>query len=282
MVKVKKLVTHTVLYILLILIVVLFISPFLWSVTSALKPEKDIVSYPPKWIADKMTLENFAEVLSKFPFLRWLLNSIVVSVIVTIIVIILDSLAGYALARLRFRGRNILFIIIISMLFIPLQVYVVPLFILFVKLNLLNTYTAMILPLTATVTGVYLFKVFFESIPRELEDAARIDGCSDFGIFYYIMLPLSKPILASVAILNFIISWNNFLLPLIVISKQELKTLPVGLAQFMGVSGGAAGSAPAYGLSLAGACMSIIPTICLFVFLQKYFVQGIATSGIKG
>jgi ABC-type glycerol-3-phosphate transport system permease component len=138
-----------------------------------------------------------------------------------------------------------------------------------------------ILPLTALVTGVYLFRQFFEGLPMELEEAARIDGWNDFQIYWYIMMPLAKPILSSVAILSFIVGWNEFLWPLIVTNSDKSKTLPVGLSQFMGASGGGAGTAPTYGLSLSSACMAIVPTVVVFLIFQKYFVQGISTTGLK-
>lgn len=266
----------------IIAIGVLVILPLVWVVICSFKPEGDIVSYPPKWIPTAFTLANYRNVLTQFHFVQWMMNSIIVSVGSTVLVMILDSLAGYALGRFRFRGRNLIFFLILAMLLIPMQAYVVPLFILFKYMHLLFTYEALVLPLLGQVTGVYLLKQFFESLPNELEEAARIDGCNEFTIYFRIMLPLSKPIMSSVAILMFVSSWNNFLWPLIATHTDATKTLPVGLAQFMSASGGVSGSAPQYGISLAAACMAILPTIIIFLCLQKYFVEGVISSGIKG
>ncbi len=269
-------------YLLMFIIAVCFLLPMAWTIISSLKPEGQIISYPPQWIPQQITLANFMTVLQNFPFLHWVFNSAFLAVISTILVLILDSLAAYAFGRLEFKGKKILFGIIVSMLLFPIQAYIVPLYLLFSELHLLNTYMAIILPSTAQVTGIFLLTAFFKSIPKELEEAAYIDGCNDFRIFYSIMLPLSKPALASVTIITFISSWNNFLWPLIAIRSDSLKPLPVGVAQFMGSTGGVSGSAPQYGISLAAAVMAVIPTAIVFLALQKYFVQGIVSSGIKG
>jgi len=268
--------------VLIIAIGVIVLFPLLWVVICSFKPEGDIVSYPPRWIPEVITLVNYANVLTQFHFVQWMLNSIIVSVVSTVLVMILDSLAGYALGRFRFRGRNVIFFLVMAMLLIPMQAYVVPLFILFKYMHLLFTYQALVLPLLGQVTGVYLLKQFFEGLPNELEEAARIDGCNEFTIYLRVMLPLSKPIMSSVAILMFVSSWNNFLWPLIATRSDATKTLPVGLAQFMSASGGVSGSAPQYGISLAAACMAILPTVIIFLCLQKYFVEGVVSSGIKG
>lgn len=267
---------------LIIAIGVIVLLPLLWVVICSFKPEGDIVSYPPRWIPKAVTLVNYTNVLTQFHFVQWMINSIIVSVVSTVLVMILDSLAGYALGRFRFRGRNVIFFLVMAMLLIPMQAYVVPLFILFKYMHLLFTYQALVLPLLGQVTGVYLLKQFFEGLPNELEEAARIDGCNEFTIYLRIMLPLSKPIMSSVAILMFVSSWNNFLWPLIATRSDATKTLPVGLAQFMSASGGVSGSAPQYGISLAAACMAILPTVIIFLCLQKYFVEGVVSSGIKG
>lgn len=267
---------------LMIAIGVIVLLPLIWAVVCSFKPEGDIASYPPQWIPKTVTLANYVNVLTQFHFSQWMFNSIFVCVVSTVLIMMLDSLAGYALGRFRFRGRNLVFFLILAMLLIPMQAYVVPLFILFKSMHLLFTYQALIMPLLGQVTGVYLLKQFFEGLPKELEEAARIDGCNEFIIYLKVMLPLSKPIMSSVAILMFVSGWNNFLWPLIATNSDSTKTLPVGLAQFMSASGGVSGSAPQYGISLAAACMAIFPTIVIFLCLQKYFVEGVVSSGIKG
>ncbi|MFD0678867.1 MULTISPECIES: carbohydrate ABC transporter permease [unclassified Paenibacillus] len=257
-----------------------FLLPLLWSVISSLKPEAKIVSYPPQWIPDHFTLENYVQVLQKHPYLSWMLNSIYMTVASTVFVLVLTTLAAYAFGRLEFRGKKLIFTLVLSMLLIPIQAYIVPLFLLVSSLGILNTYSAIVLVAGANVTSVFILTSFFKSIPRELEEAARIDGCQEFGIFAKIMLPLSKPALSTVTILMFITNWNNFLWPLIAIRENALKPLTVGIAQFMG---GANSTAQfQYGTSLAGACMAIIPSIIVFLSLQRYFVEGIANTGIKG
>lgn len=259
---------------------VVFLFPLLWSLISSLKPEANIVSYPPKWIPDKMTLDNYLMVLQNYPYLSWMKNSVYMTVASTIFVLVLTTPAAYAFGRLHFRGKKILFTLVVSMLLIPIQAYIVPLFLLVSKLGILNTYSSIILVAGANVTSVFILTSFFKSIPNELEEAARIDGCQDFGIFARIMLPLCKPAISTVTILMFITNWNNFLWPLIAIRENSLKPLTVGIAQFMG---GANSTAQfQYGTSLAGACMAIIPSVIVFLSLQRYFVEGISNTGIKG
>lgn len=272
----KKLLT----YVLLIFTGVLFLFPLLWSLISSVKPENDIVSYPPKWIPEHFTLQNYTQVLEKYPYFGWGLNSIIMTVSSTILVLVIASLAAYAFGRLKFKFKKPLFALVISMLLIPMQAYIVPLFFMMSELNLLNSYASIILVAGANVTSVFILTSFFKGIPNELEEAARIDGCNEFTIFGKVMLPLAKPALATVTILTFISNWNNFLWPLIAIRDNALKPLPVGIAQFMGNAGSNAQFQ--YGPSLAGACMAIIPTVIVFLSLQRYFVEGIASSGIKG
>ncbi len=274
--SIKKLIT----YVLLIFTGAVFLFPLLWSLVSSVKPENDIVSYPPNWIPVNFTLENYAKVLEKYPYLSWGLNSVIMTVSSTLLVLVIASLAAYAFGRLRFRFKKALFALVVSMLLIPMQAYIVPLFFMMSKLNLLNSYASVILVAGANVTSVFILTSFFKGIPNELEEAARIDGCNEFTIFGKIMLPLAKPALATVTILTFISNWNNFLWPLIAIRDNTLKPLPVGIAQFMGNAGSNAQFQ--YGPSLAGACMAIIPTVIVFLSLQRYFVEGIASSGIKG
>ncbi len=274
--SIKKIIT----YVLLIFTGVIFLFPLLWSLISSIKPENDIVSYPPRWIPANVTLDNYVQVLEKYPFLKWGLNSIITTISATLLILVISSMAAYAFGRLNFRGKKVLFTVVLSMLLIPMQAYIVPLFFMMSTIKLLNSYFSLILVAGANVTSVFILTSFFKGIPNELEEAARIDGCNEFTIFARIMLPLSKAALSTVAILTFIANWNNFLWPLIAIRDNGLKTLPVGIAQFMGSAGSNAQFQ--YGPSLAGACMAIIPSIIVFLSLQRYFVEGIANSGIKG
>lgn len=256
--------------------------PLGWMFVTSLKPEGQILTYPPRWVPETVTLENFQRVLSRHPFGRWAWNSVVVAAASTVVVLVLDALAGYALARLHFRGRDLLFTVIVSVLLVPIQVTVVPLFLVFSQVRMLDTYAALILPTTANVTGVFLMRQFFLGIPAEIEEAARIDGCGAVRTWWSVVLPLSRPALAAVAALTFVGSWNNFLWPLIVISSDRSRTLPVGTAQYMGATAGASGSAPSYGPPMASAVMATLPALMVFFALQRYFVRGVTMSGLKG
>lgn len=274
--RIGKILTYT----LMVLISAAFLFPLLWSFISSLKPEAKIVSYPPKWIPEVATLENYTLVLKKYPYFQWGLNSVIITVSSTIFILIISSLAAYAFGRLEFRGKKTLFSLVVAMLLIPIQAYIVPLFLLVSTIGILNTHASIVLVAGANVTSVFILTSFFKGIPDALEEAARIDGCREFGIYARIMMPLAKPALSTVAILTFISNWNNFLWPMISIRQDMLKPLPVGIAQFMGSSGSNAQFQ--YGTALAAACMAVIPSIIVFLCLQRYFVEGIANSGIKG
>jgi ABC-type glycerol-3-phosphate transport system permease component len=262
--------------------VVVALAPIVWMISTSLKPEGQILSATPHWIPETWTLENFRAVLAKYAFLRWTANSVVVAVAATAVVVALDAMAGYALARFAFPGSGVIYTVIISMLLVPIQVTVIPLFVLFAQWRMLDTFQALVLPTTANVTGVFLMRQFFLSIPAELEEAARMDGAGDFQIFSRVVLPLSRPSMAAVAALTFVSSWNNFLWPLIATSSDRARTLPVGIAQYMGAQAGTSGSAPAFGPPLASAVMATAPALVAFFLLQRYFTQGITMTGIKG
>jgi ABC-type glycerol-3-phosphate transport system permease component len=262
--------------------VVIALAPIVWMISTSLKPEGQILSATPHWIPQVMTLENFRRVLARYAFLRWTANSVVVAVVATAAAVALDALAGYALARFTFPGGGVIYSVIVSMLLVPIQVTVIPLFVVFAEWRMLDTFQALILPTTSNVTGVFLMRQFFLSIPGELEEAARIDGAGDIQVFFRIVLPLSRPAMAAVAALTFVSSWNNFLWPLIATSSDRARTLPVGIAQYMGAQAGTSGSAPAFGPPLASAVMATAPALIAFFLLQRYFTQGITMTGIKG
>ncbi len=269
-------------YVLLVIVVVLALAPIAWMLTTALRPETEIVTTDIHWIPRQFTLSHFEAILTNYPMTRWLFNSVFVSAAATLLVLVLDSLAGYAFARMEFRGRNILFMIILSMLFVPMQVTVVPLFILFSKLGLTNTYWALILPVGANVTGVFLMRQFFLSIPSDLEEAARVDGASALRILVSVVLPLARPALTAVAILTFLSTWNSFFWPLIATRSDEVRTLPVGIAQFLSLRAGMVQGQQSIGQSMAGAVFAALPPIVFFIILQRYFIEGISRTGLKG
>ncbi len=277
-----RVLVRAVLYLAVIATVMAAILPLIWMASTSLKPEGQILSYPPRWLPAAPTTENYTSVLRRFAFGRWTLNSVIVAATATGLVVLVDALAGYALARLRSRGSDLLFALIISMLLVPIQVTVIPLFLLFAEFRLLDTFTALILPVTSNITGVLLMRQFFLGFPPELEEAARIDGAAEARIWWSVVMPVSGPALAAVAALTFVSSWNSLLWPLIAINSDRVRTLPVGIAQYMGSHAGTSGSAPAYGPALASATMATLPALLVFFFLQRYFVRGISTTGLKG
>ncbi len=263
-------------YIILLLLGLMFLVPFLWMLSTSVKPSNEIFTIPPKWFGNRLQWSNYKEAWEYFPFARFYLNNIIVSVSSVLLVLFTSSLAAYAFARMQFRGRDILFLLYLGTLMIPGQVTIVPLFILMKYLNWVDTYQALILPGSFTAFGTFLLRQFFLSIPFELEDAARIDGCSRFGMYWRIILPLSGPALATLAIFTFIQQWNNFLWPLIVTNSDSMKTLPLGIAMFQTQNG------TQWHLMMAASAIAIVPTLILFIFAQKYFVKGITLSGMGG
>jgi len=269
-----------VLYLVVIMACLFFILPVVWTVISSLKPEADIQSYPPAWIPRELTLSNYRTVLTKFPYFTWMANSLIVAVAGTLGILIASTMAAYAMARFRFRGRRLLYQTIIVMLLVPMQAYVIPLYLMAGKMDLLNTLQGLILPSVANVTSIFILHAFFRELPMELEEAARIDGAGEFRIFWQIMLPLSGPALSTVTILTFIANWNAFLWPLLAVRQDIMKTLPVAISQYWGSVNQNASFQ--YGTALAACCMAVLPTLVVYFALQRYFVAGIASSGIKG
>lgn len=269
-------------YILLALLLVLMLAPIVWMLSTSFKPETEIGTINIRWIPRTFTLENYEKVFDRFNILHWTLNSLIVSTGATMLVLLLDSLAGYALARMNFAGRDVIFAVILSMLFVPMQITVVPLFLMFAEVELTDTYLALILPVGANVTGVFLMRQFFLNIPYELEDAARVDGANTLRIWWSVVLPLAKPALTAVAIVTFLSTWNSFFWPLIATRTDASRTLPVGIAQFMSLRPGQAQGMQAYGQAMAGAVIAALPPIVVFYLLQRYFIEGISMTGIKG
>lgn len=271
-------------YLIMAILSFVFLFPIIWSVLSSFKTEDKIVAFPPEILPNPFILINYANTLQKYPYLGWMFNSFIVTVLSTLLVLILSSLAAYAFARLEFKFKNILFLLVTAMMLIPIQGYMIPLFKMVTFLGMRGKFEqsalGIILPAGANITSLFILTSFFKQIPLSLEEAARIDGCKDFRIFSTIIIPLSKEALSAVGILTFISNWNAFLWPSIILSGDKSLTLPVALTKYFGAA--ANDAAFRYGPSLAGACMAIIPTIVLFLFLQRYFVEGIASSGIKG
>lgn len=258
---------------LLVLFIIAF--PFLWLIISSFKYEKDIISFPPRIFADEYTLDNYIKVWSTIPLLDYIKNTVIFAGGTVITSIFFDSLAGYAFARMNFKGKSVLFYFILLTMMIPFQVFMIPLFIQVNLLGLLDTYAGLIIPRMTTAFGIFMMRSFFVTLPASLEEAARIEGLNEFGIFWKIMLPLSKPTLLSLAIFTLMNSWNDLLYPLILTSSSKMRTLPAGLALFTGQN------ISFYGPVMAGTVISMLPLLIIYIFAQKYFVQGTAMSGMK-
>jgi multiple sugar transport system permease protein len=264
------------LYVVLAVGLLVTLAPFLWMLLGSLKPEAELQRVPPTWWPETPSLDNFRQLFDRLDFPRFFANSVLVAVAVTAGNLVFCSMVGYALAKLDFAGKRLLFGLVLGMLMVPGVVTFVPLFVLVSNLGLVNTYPGLILPFLVTPLGVFLMRQFIMGLPDELIEAARIDGAGEWRIFSRVIMPLCGPALATLGILTFLSSWNNFLWPLVVAQSEDKYTLPVALALYS-----VGQNATRYGLLLAGSVVIILPVIALFVALQRYFVQGIATTGIK-
>lgn len=255
---------------------VLLVGPFLWMLLGSFRPDRELKRVPPAWLPQNPTLDNYRTLFTELDFPTYFFNSTVVAVVITVGNLIFCSMLGYALAKLHFPGKRIIFALVLGTLMVPGVVTFVPLFVLVSNLGMVNTFPGLIFPFLAGPFGVFLMRQFFQSLPDELIHAARVDGAGEFRIFWSIMLPLCKPALATLGILTFLASWNNFLWPLVVAQSEDKYTLPVALSIY------AIGENKSdYGLLMAGSVAIIVPILVVFLALQKHFVRGIAMTGIK-
>lgn len=266
----------TLAYIALAAVAVCMIVPYIWMLSSSFKMNKDVFSFPMVWIPDDIRWQNYVDIWTRIPLGKFIYNTFKLSIIVTVLQLLTSSFAAYAFAKLRFRGRNLLFLSYIATIAIPWQAYMVPQFIMMREFGLNNTHLAIIFLQAFSAFGVFLMRQFYQNIPDELCEAARIDGLSEYGIWARLMLPLSKPALSTLTIFTFVATWNDFLGPMIYLTKTELKTIQIGLRMFISQY------SAEYGLIMAASVVSIIPVLIIFLALQKNFVQGVAASGIKG
>jgi len=264
------------LYLLLTVAVVAVAAPFVWMVLGSLKPTSELRQMPPTWWPQNPSLDNFTQLFSQLSFGRYFLNSTVVALVVTVGNMLFCSMLGYALAMLNFRGKNLVFVGVLAMLMIPGVVTFVPQFVLVANAGLVDTLPGLFLPFLAAPFGVFLMRQYILGLPRDLLDAARVDGAGELRIFARIILPLCGPALATLGILTFLGSWNNFLWPLVVAQTEDTYTLPVALALFAKGQ-----NSTNYGLLLAGATVVVTPILLLFLAFQRKFIEGIATTGIK-
>lgn len=260
----------------LVILALLVIVPIVWMTFSAFKPEKEIISWPPTFIPQTLTAQNFVDVQKRINILRYMLNSAIYAGGTTVLAVIVNSMAGYAYAFFDFKGKSGLFLLTLATMMVPFQVIMVPLFLVVFKLGMYDSYWGLIIPRVVVAGSIFMMRAAFTGLPKELAEAARIDGLSEFGIFRRIMLPQVKPAIITLMILSINGSWNDLLWPMIVTSRTEMRTLANGLALFIGQN------TIEYGAAFAGALISLLPMFLLYIFGQKYFVEGMASSGLKG
>ena len=273
----SKTIKTVIIYIILGIIAVLMLFPLVWLVSTAFKsPSENIFQFPPQFIPRQPTFQNFIKVWQTNPFGRYLFNSSFVALLTVSLNLLFCSLAAYPLARLNFKGRDVIFTAIIATIMIPFQIVMIPLYILTVQLELRNSYLGIIFPSIASAFGIFLLRQAFQTVPKELEEAARIDGCSELGIWWNVMIPAVKPALITLAIFVFIGSWSDFLWPLLVLDQPDFYTMPLGVATLAGTF------SLDWRLIAAGSVISIAPVLLLFLILQRYIVPTDAGSGVKG
>jgi ABC-type glycerol-3-phosphate transport system permease component len=265
-------------WIILVIGAVMMALPFVWLVISSLKYENDIFQYPPQWIPNPVRLQNYSDALTYKPFNIYLMNTMIIATLNMIAIIGTASLCAYGFARIKFPGRDFWFAIVLSTMMVPYFVLMIPQFVIFSRLGWIDTFLPLTVPFFfgGGAFNIFLLRQFFRTLPIELSDAARIDGCSEFGIYWRIIMPLAKPALATVAIFTFLFSWNDFIGPLLYLSSPEKFTVALGLATFRSIM------RTRWDLLMAAATAMILPIVLLFFFAQRYFIQGIAMSGIKG
>ena len=257
---------------------VAMIGPFYWTLITSFKPRQELLAFPPTWWPETFTLDHWRSLndLTTGSFPLFFRNSVFVTTTITLITLLTSAAAGYVFAKLDFPGRDRLFWVVLSMMMIPFTVSIIPSYALMSRFGWIDTYWALIVPVAVNPFGIFLMRQFISSIPGDLLDAARIDGASEFRIFFRIVLPLSQAALAALAILTFIAQWDNFLWPLVILNDPDLYTLPLGLAQFRGRLGTDVGA------TAAGSLVSIIPVLVVYALAQRKFIEGIALSGLKG
>jgi len=269
----RRTVARLFLYAILLVGGLAMIFPFVWMVVSSLKTAQEITSLA--LIPEHPTLDNYRRVFGATQFVRWFINSLIIAGITTASVAFFDSLAGYTLAKFRFPGQQLVFIMILSTLMVPTEMLVIPWYLMSINLHWSNSYWGIMFPGVMSAFGVFLMRQFFENVPNELLDAARIDGVSEFGLFWRIALPLVRPALAALCIFTFLGNWNAFLWPLIVTRTPEMRTLPVGIAFFSSEAGSA------YELIMTAAALATIPVLVIFAIFQRQIIKGVALTGLK-
>jgi multiple sugar transport system permease protein len=273
--KRKKLAGKIAAYIILSIGALIMVLPFIWMLSTAFKPQAEVFRLPPSLIGSRIEFGNFARVSNRFPFWLFFLNSLKISAIVVVVQLITSSMAGFGFSRLKFRGRELIFFFYLATMMIPAQVTIIPNFLLMGNLGMVNTHQALILPALVSAFGTFLMRQFFITVPPALEEAAKIDGCTPFGVYWRVFLPLSTPTTATLAIFVLMGIWNDYYNPLIYITTVEKMTLPLGLALMQGMY------STDWTVLMAGTTLSLIPIITAFLFAQDLFVKGVMLSGVK-
>jgi multiple sugar transport system permease protein len=271
--KIRGGVSHT----LLVVVALAFMAPLIYAVATSLKPADEVFTSTPDLVGSEVRWRNYVDAFQFAPFGRYFLNSLFVAVVGTLVVVVASSLSAYAFARLRFRGREQLFVVFLGTLMVPQEVLIVPMYWLMQSLGWVDSYWALIFPWAFTAFGTFLLRQFFLTVPEELEEAARVDGCGPFGAFLRIMLPLARPAIAVLTVFTFIAFWGSFLWPLIITNSVDQKgTVPLGLAQFVGQQG------TQWNLMMAASILAMLPTVLLVILLQKHLVRGLLVTGLGG
>lgn len=260
----------------LIILTALIFVPFLWMVSSSLKQNNQVFSIPIQWIPTDFVWSNYVDIWTRVPMLTYLKNSAFLAIVITFLQVLTGSFAAYGFAKMQFKGRDVLFVAYIATIAVPWQAYMVPQYIMMQKAGLVNTHLSIILLQAFGAFGVFLMRQYYLTIPDDLSEAARIDGLNEYGIWYRIILPLTKPAIASLALLTFVNTWNDYMGPFIYLTSNDLWTVQLGLRQFVGQFDAE------YAMIMAGSVVSVIPIVIVFLFGQRFFIQGIATSGMKG
>lgn len=275
MARTKKIVKSGFLHIVVYAAAIITVAPFIWMILTSFKSLGEILQTPPTFFPTKFHFDNYVRAFSAAPFGRYYFNSIFVSVCVTLGQLITCSTAAFAFSRLKFKGRDVLFFLFLATMMVPPQVTMIPSFMILYWLGWINSYKALIIPGLASAFGTFLLRQFFMTIPKELEEAAYIDGCSKFGVLWRVIIPLAKPALAALAVFTFMAAFNDFLWPLIVVNSQSLRTVPLGLAVFRDRY------TSEWDKLMAASVAATVPILAIFFFAQKYFIKGITFSGLK-
>ncbi len=276
MIKKKSKIGTIATYIGLVLVTFITLLPLIWMLSASLKLEVDVFSVPIQWIPENPQWSNYTKIWDKIPLGLFTFNSVKLTVIITLIQLVTSSFAAYGFAKCKFKGRDTLFLCYVATIAIPWQVYMLPQYVMMNKMHLIDTHLSIILLQSFTAFGVFLIRQFYLSIPDELLEAARIDGLSEYGIYFRIVMPLTKPALATLTIFSFVNVWNDFMGPMIYFNSTALKTIQLGIRMFIGQY------SAEYGLIMAASVVSLIPVIAVFLAFQRFFIQGVATSGLKG